>query len=103
MTDSNVIILPVIRRLNSGSVVTRQVVMDWPVDDKIRVAAKMARCSPEQLIEALIVYGLAAIDKKPVEAFILAAEVEVAKAKDMGDRTEPHTSERLPELNLSLP
>jgi len=100
MSADNIIILPVIRRLNSGSVAVRQAVIDWPIDDKLRVAAKMARCSPEQLIEALIVYGLAAIDKKPVEAFILAAEVEAAKLRDSGERTASPTSERLPELNL---
>lgn len=99
MSDTNVIVLPVIRvdRDPGRHTVMRQVTFDWPIDDKVRVAAKMARCSPEQLIEALTVYGLAAIEKQPVEGFLLTMEVEAAKQRSSPDRKVPIRIEDLPD------
>lgn len=77
---SNVIILPVIRAMHtpsmdSNSPVTMEIHLQRAIMNKLCAAASTAESSVESMAEALIVWGLAAIEHKSAEQFYTTLEL----------------------------
>ena len=88
--NSNVIILPVIRIERDSFTATRTIKTESAVDRKLRVAAKRAGCKPENFAEALIVYGLALMERRDPKEFYecLRDYDEEEEARPLFDRME---------------
>jgi hypothetical protein len=69
--SAEIIILPVVRvdRVPDRNVIDLEVELERPLYSKLMSAAASAATTPEDMAEALILFGLAAMEKKTLPEF----------------------------------